>query len=189
MSSTLLYQLALFGHILAAFGLIATITVEAVSLRGLRQAATSEAAHLSLRAMQFVPPLGGSSTALILVTGIYMMATSWGVQGWIVIAFAGLVVIALLGALVTRNRMTRVGPVLATTGPLSRQARASLRDPVLLASLRLRLGILIGILFLMTVKPSAWISLTAIVLAAVIGLASARIPARRFANELRAQNG
>ena len=189
MSSSLMYSLALFFHILAAFGLIAAITLEAVSQRGLRQAATAETARTAMRAMDLVPPLGAGSAALILVTGIYMMATAWGLQGWIVIALAGLILNALAGALITRSRMLRLQPVLAAGGSLSEQAQLALRDPVLLASLRLRLAVLLGILFLMTVKPSAIVSLSIIVLAAAIGVASALIPARRQRHELRHQNG
>ena len=188
MSSSLLYSLALFFHILAAFGFIAAITVEAVSQRGLRQAITAEAARSATRAMIFVPPLGGASTLLILVTGIYMLATAWGLQGWILIAVAGLILNALSGALVTRSRMARLQPVLEGSGPLSAQAQLTLRDPVLRASLRLRLGIVLGILFLMTVKPPAIASLAIIVLAAAIGAGTALIPSRRQINEFRPQN-
>lgn len=189
MSSDLLYSLALFFHILAAFGLIAAITIEAVSQRGLRQATSAEAARIAVRPLSFVPPLGGGSAALILATGIYMMATAWGLRGWIVIALAGLILNALSGALITRRRMLRLQPVLEGSGPLSAQAQLTLRDPVLLASLRLRLAVLLGILLLMTVKPSAIASLSIVLLAAVIGVATALIPSRRQSHELGHQNG
>ena len=189
MSSALLYSLALFFHILAAFGLIAAITLEAVSQRGLRQAASAAAARSALRPLELVPLLGGGSAALILVTGVYMMATAWGLQGWIVVALAGLILNAVSGALLTRSRMGRLQPVLAAGGPLSPEAQVTLRDPVLLASLRLRLAVLLGILFLMTVKPSAIVSLGIVLLAAVIGVATALIPSRRKSHELGHQNG
>jgi hypothetical protein len=190
MNSTLVYQLALFFHILAAFGLIAAMTIEAVSLRGLRHAVSGEAARASQRAMEFVPPLGAGSAALILVTGIYMMARAWGVQGWIVVALAGLILNALAGALITRGRMARIGPSVARlTGPLSPQTRLALRDPILLASLRLRLSVVLGILFLMTVKPSLLVSIVVVLGAAAIGLITTVIPRRRHTHELASQNG
>ena len=188
MSSSLLYSLALFFHILAAFGLIAAITLEAVSQRGLRQAATAEAARTAIRPLDFVAPLGAGSALLILVTGIYMMATAWGLQGWIAVALAGLILNALSGALVTRSRIVRLRPVLAASGSLSPPAQLTLGDPVLRASLRLRLGVVLGILFLMTVKPSAIISVAIIVLAATTGVATALIPSRRYSHELRPEN-
>lgn len=190
MSSTLIYQLALFAHILGAFGLIATMTLESVGLRGLRHAATGETARAATRAMEFVPPLGAASGLVILATGLYMTATAWGVRGWIVVALAGLILNALSGALVTRSRMARIGPTLAeANGPLSREARVMLRDAVLLASLQFRFGVVLGILFVMTLKPSAVVSLAVIIVAAAIGVTSSRIPSRRQRHELRPQNG
>ena len=190
MSSTLIYQLVLFLHIVGAFGLIAGISVESVALRGLRQADNADAARASLRAMQFVPPLGGGSGVLILVTGLYMTATTWHAQGWIVVAIAGLVLNALAGAVVTRSRMTIVGPAGGrAVGPLSDQVRTMLRDPLLLASLGFRLGTVLGILFIMTVKPSALVSLAAVLLGGLLGLLMTQISSRRTSRELRTQNG
>ena len=190
MNSTLVYQLALFFHILGAFGLIATMTLESVGLRGLRQAQSAEAARASLRAMQFVPPLGGGSGALILLSGVYMTATSWGLQGWIVVGVAGLVLNALAGAIVTRSRMAVVGPAAGrAAGQLTVEIRTQLRDPLLLASLRFRLGTVLGILFIMTVKPSALLSLSVVLLGGLLGLLTTQIPSRRAGRELRTQNG
>ena len=190
MSSTLIYQLALFLHILGAFGLVATVTLESVGLRGLRQAESPDAARAAVRAMQFVPPLGGGSGGLILVTGLYMMATSWGLRGWIVVGVAGLVLNAVAGAIVTRSRMAVVGPAAGrATGALSSDVRTLLQDRLLLASLRLRLGTVLGILFVMTVKPSVMASIAVVVFGGLLGLLTTQIPARRAGRELRTQNG
>ena len=48
--------------------------------------------------------------------------------------------------------------------------KAALRDPILLISIRTRLGIVLGIVLLMTLKASLVVSLVIIVLAAAIGL-------------------
>lgn len=190
MSPTLIYQLALFLHILGAFGLIATITLESVGLRGLRQAETADAARASLKAMQFVPPLGGGSGALILVTGFYMMATSWGVRGWILVGITGLVLNALAGAIVTRSRLMIVGPATGrASGTLTADVRATLHDPLLLASLRLRLGIVLGILFIMTVKPAALGSIAVVAAAGLLGLLTTQRLLRRVRRELGTQTG
>lgn len=189
MSTTLIYQLALFLHILGAFGLIATMTLESVGLRGLRQAETADAARASLKAMQFVPPLGGGSGALILVTGLFMMATSWGIRGWILVGITGLVLNALAGAIVTRSRMMIVGPAAGrASGVLTPDLRATLRDPLLLASLRLRLGMVLGILFIMTVKPPVLPSIVVVGAAGLLGLLTVQLSLRRARPELRPQS-
>lgn len=88
-------------------------------------------------------------------------------------------------AIITRSRMTIVGPTAARAiGPLSADLRAALRDPLLLASLRLRLGTVLGILFVMTVKPSAVMSVVVILAGGLLGLLSTQISSRRDRHEL-----
>ncbi len=192
MITTLLYPLALFLHILGAFGLIAAITLEAIGLRGLRGAVGSDDARMWLGisrglVLRFAP----ASLGLILVTGLYMTATIWGPRGWILVALASLVLLAVIGALGTGIRMARIGPAVgrASAGPLSDDLRRAVRDPILLTSLRTRLAIVLGVVFLMTVKPSAVASLLVIAVAAAIGLLAGQIAFRGSRNELRADVG
>ncbi len=190
MDTALLYHLALFLHILGAFGLIAAITIETIGLRGLRQAARREDALLWLGISRgLVLRLAPASLGLILVTGLYMTATAWGWKGWILVALASLVLLAVVGALGTGIRMARIGPEvgLASAGPLSDDLRRALRDPILLTSLRTRLAIVLGVVFLMTVKPSGGASVVVVVVATAIGLLAGQIPTRRSRHELRSE--
>ncbi len=170
MNTTLLYPLVLFLHILGAFGLIAAITLEAIGLRGLRRAVRTDDALVWFGISRgLVLRLAPASLGLILITGLYMTATALG----------------------TGIRMARVGPALrqASAGPLSDDLRRALRDPILLTSLRTRLAIVLGVVFLMTVKPSAVVSLLVVVLATAVGLLAGLISPRRNRNELRAEVG
>jgi hypothetical protein len=63
-----------------------------------------------------------------------------------------------------------------------------LRSPILVMSLRVRLAIVLGVVFLMTVKPSGVASLLVMALALAVGLLAGQIPARRR-TELRANVG
>ena len=63
--------------------------------------------------------------------------------------------------------------VSAEHGPPSPALRQLLHDPLLVISLQTRVAIALGIVFLMTVKPDLRGSLLAIVIAAMLGLASA----------------
>src|SRR5437868_5886669 len=85
-----IYQLALFVHILGAFGLVAAITLEASAQWGLRRAATAEEARARLAGVRVIQRLAPASLGSILLTGLYMMAVAWGPKGWIVAALAGL---------------------------------------------------------------------------------------------------
>lgn len=191
MNPTLLYPLALFLHILGGFGLIAAITLEALGLRGLRRAVRNDDALMWLGISRgLVLRLAPASLGVILVTGLYMMATAWGPKGWILVALASLVLLAAVGAVGTGIRMGRIGSAVARdSGPLSDELKARLRDPILLTSLRTRLALVLGIVFLMTVKPSASASLVVIALATAIGLLTGQVRSRRSRNELRAEAG
>jgi len=191
MSTSLLYQLALFLHIIGGFGLIAAITVEAVGLRGLRRAAHRNDAMVWLSISRgIVTRLAPASLGLILVTGLYMVATAWGPRGWILVALASLLLLGVIGALGTGLRMARIGPAVSRAqGPLSDELRRTIRDPILLMSLRVRLAMVLAVVFLMTVKPSAGASLVAIVLAIGLGLLAGQIPVKKGTHEYRAEAG
>jgi len=176
MDSTLFYHLALFLHILGAFGLVAAMTFEVIGLQGLRRAIQKEDAVTWLGVARVVQRLAPASLGLILVLGLYMTATTWGPRGWILVSLAGLVVYALIGGVLTGVRMARIGPAVGrSSGSLSDEVKAALRDPILLVSIRTRLGIVLGIVLLMTLKPSLVASLVIIVLAAAIGLLAGQI--------------
>jgi hypothetical protein len=191
MSTTLLYQLALFLHIIGAFGLIAAITVEAIGLRGLRRAAHTDEALIWLGISRgLVMRMAPASLGLILVTGLYMVASAWGPRGWILVALGSLLLLGAIGAFGTGLRMARIGPGLGRgQGPLSHELRRTLRDPILLISLRVRVAIVLGVALLMSLKPSALASLVVIVLAIALGLLAGQIPARRSRDEFRAEIG
>lgn len=190
MTATLIYSLALFAHILGAFGLIAALTLEAIGLRGLRRAARSDEALVWLGISRgLVLRLAPASLGLILVTGLYMTATRWGWQGWILAALGSLVLLAVIGAVGTGIPMSRIDPAVGRTrGPLPDDLKAALRAPALVASLRVRLGLVLGIVFLMTLKPSAVPAMMVVVVAAALGLLSGLIPVRSTANELATQD-
>ena len=188
---TLLYQFALFLHIIGGFGLMAAITVETIGLRGLRQATqrTDALVWLGL-SRSIVMRLTPSSLGLILVSGLYMVATVWGPRGWILVALGSLLLLGVIGAFGTGRRMARIGLAIGRAhGPLPAELREMLGSPILLMSLRVRLAIVLGVVFLMTLKPSAVASLAVIVLAVALGFLAGQIPARRGRNELRADVG
>ena len=118
------------------------------------------------------------------------MATSGGPRGWIVVALASFVLLAAVGGVGTGVRMARIGPAVnRAADPLPDELRTALRDRVLLLSLDVRLAMAVGILFLMTLKPSALTSVVVIVLAIAVGLVAGLLPARGSRNELRPAAG
>jgi len=187
----MLYPFALFLHIVGAFGLIASVTLEAVGLRGLRQATEADQARTWLAiSRRLVIRLAPASLGAILVTGLFMTALAWGLKGWIAVALASLVALAVIGAFGTGMRMARLEPAVSQArGPLTDELRHPLHDPVLVTSLRVRIAIVLGIAFLMTVKPTFIAAVAVVVLAAAIGLLAGLFAQRRTRNELGSQVG
>jgi len=174
------YQVALYFHILGAFGLIAAITVEAIGLRGLRGSTRADHALMWLGISRgIVMRLAPASLGVILLSGLYMTATTWGPRGWILTALASLVLLAVVGAFGTGMRMSRIGPAIGRApGPLSDEVRSRLRDPILLTSLLVRSAIVLAIALLMTVKPSGVAALVIVVLAIGIALLVSQLAGR-----------
>lgn len=157
-----LYSIALFLHIVGALLLFVTLTVEGVALRLLHRAATSEVAQGAgtlLRLNRIVGPL---SALGVLIPGLYMSATSWGLVGWIVVALVSWVLIAVLGA---------VNGIRILALERSQALLTGIRNPMYMTSWLTRVGIALGVVFLMAVKPAAFPAALAIVLAGAAGAA------------------
>ena len=145
-----LYSIALFLHIVGALVLIALLTIEGVSLR-----LGSDSARLNR-------VLGPISAVLILVPGLYMVATQAGWTAWVVVGIVSWVLIAILGA---------------ATGVLLMTTRLSRRSAAL--SWAARVGAALGVVFIMTTKPGLAVSVLAVAIAAAAGTAIGRAAMRR----------
>jgi hypothetical protein len=155
-----LYSIALFLHVVGALLLFVTLTVEGVALRQLGQAATTESARGAAGMLRVNRIVGPFSALGVLVPGLYMTVTSWGWVAWIVVALVSWVVIAVLGA-VNGIRIL----ALERSGGL----QGGIQNPVYLISWLTRVGIALGVILLMTVKPGAAAAVVAILVAAAAG--------------------
>ncbi|TMC81979.1 MAG: hypothetical protein E6J08_06140 [Chloroflexi bacterium] len=135
-----LYSIVLFVHIVGALVLFVLLTVEGVGLRaGFPSAALNRV-------------LGPISALAILFPGLYLMKAQWGWTGWVVVGIAAWFLIAVIGA------GTGIGVM---RGRITRQAAT--------ASWLIRVGMALGVVFDMTVKPSLLVSLGAVVAGIAIG--------------------
>ena len=167
------YAMVVFLHIVGALGLFAALGLEWASLYNLRRVATAGQVREWAKLLSALRLVGGPSALTILVTGIYLMATRWGGQGWIGVGLGGLVLIAALGGALTGRRSAAIVHAAATEdGAISATLGHRLHDPVLLLSAWLRTALGLGIVFVMSIKPSAAWALTAMGVALVVGLAA-----------------
>lgn len=165
------YALLVFLHIVGALGMFAALGLEWAGLSNLRRAATVGQARDWLRLLGSVRRVGFPAMLTLLVTGIAMTATRWGAQGWISVGMVGLVLIAVLGAVLSGRRMGAIARAVATEeGPVSPALGSRLRDRVLVVSAWLRTTLALGIVFVMSTKPAASGALTAMGVALALGL-------------------
>jgi hypothetical protein len=169
-----IYSFALFLHLVGVLGLFIALGLEWTSLLYLRRASTIEPVREWLRAFRWLRPVNLTSLGIILLSGFYMMHTTWGGVAWIGIALAAMVLIAALGVFSRLRRMAAIGRAAAAESrALSPAFRQGLHNRLLWASIQTRVAIALGIVFLMTVKPGLEGALLTIGMAIILGLASA----------------
>lgn len=168
------YLIAKFIHIVGALGFFVALGVEWFSMRHTWQSATSEQARERLLISTSAHRVGMPSMLLALISGFYMMATVWGPVAWIIVSLAALILLIVLALMLTRPRMAMIMQGLATErGTLSPSLHALLHNSLLWLSLRMRVNIALGMVFLMTVKPNLAGSLLTFGVTIVLALASA----------------
>jgi hypothetical protein len=172
-----LYSVSLFVHVLGAAGLFVALGLEWAALRGLLQATTAPEARGWLGLFPILRRIYPWTFVAILTSGVYMMVVEWAERPWIILGLLAMLALPPVGAVMTGRRMRRIVPALEDVpGALEPEIRTRLADPALRLSLRLRVGLAVAIVFLMTVKPG-WIgSLIAIIaltgLGALIGVSA-----------------
>jgi hypothetical protein len=170
------YTLALFVHVVGAIGVFVGVGVWLFAAAALRRAR-----HVAqVRALAGLTVASGNvavgGVLLLAVAGAYMALTAWSAQAaWIVVATISFALLAPFGVLVIDPRIRALAKdaAAAPDGPLPASLAMRSRDPLVAAGLCTYLGVLLGIVFLMTNKPPLMASVVAMVVATLLGLASA----------------
>jgi hypothetical protein len=169
------YNLALFVHIVGAIGAFIGVGVWLFAALALRRAQNVG----QVRALtSLIQPSGVVTIVSILllgVAGFYMALTAWGEQAtWIIVATLSFLLLAPFGAFVIDPRLRAVAKAAAEApdGPLPATLAVRTRDPLVGIGLYTYVGVLLGIVFLMTNKPSVEVSIVAMVVAMALGLGS-----------------
>ncbi|HEY3231489.1 MAG TPA: DUF2269 family protein [Roseiflexaceae bacterium] len=184
-----IYNIVLFFHVSGAIGYFVAIGTWLFGLSTIRRAQRVEQVRVLSNLVGRLGPLFGISVLLILATGLYMAFTAWGLQtGWIAVALTSLVLIAPLGTALIEPRRRAIDRMAqeAPDGPLPQSLEQRIHDPVLLTALQTVAALLLGIVFLMTTKPSLTGALIVMAIALLLGLASGLLVSR--ATGTRGQN-
>jgi hypothetical protein len=173
-----IYSLSLFLHIVGALGLFASLAFEQAGLLKLRRASTNAQAREWLSLFRALGRIQGPSALILLATGLYMMTTHWRHQAWAGLGLVGMVLMAIIGAVVTGRRMKAIGQALpAGDGALPVALRERLEDPALWTSAFVRVALALGIVFDMSVKPATGGAVAALVIALGLGFGASRVRA------------
>lgn len=166
-----IYSLILFLHVVGAFGILVSLGLEWFGLNNLQRSCTAEESRASMKNFGVLPRIGGPSYLLALLPGIYLWETSWRGTAWTVTALISLVVIAVIGAVLTRPRMTSLEKALSGEAGRGSFTPRFASMQVLWVSLQVRTLMAFGITFLMTVKPDLAGSAITMIIAILLGLA------------------
>jgi hypothetical protein len=170
-----IYFAVLFIHVISAIGLFIALAAEGAILLRIRTARSVEEARFFVRAFQRLRIVAIPSFLGILVGGLYLASKWGGGTFWIPFALGATLLIMLIGGLVTGKRIARLRKLLSSAeNDVSVETlSAAAKDNALLLSCGLRMGLGLGIVFLMTAKPDLLGSLGALSAGCGVGLLAA----------------
>jgi len=180
-----LYTLALFLHISGAIGVFVSLGIWLLGLAALRRAQRVEQVRALAWLIIVASPLMVLSVLLLGLAGFEMALSTWGLSTpWIAVSLVSTVLVGPIGAFVLDPRMRTIMAMArdASSGWLPAALDNQTHDPILGTSTHILVAILLGIVFLMTTKPSLAMSLVMMAAATALGLI-ASIPIWRAARK------
>lgn len=169
-----IYALALFAHVVGVIGTFIGVSVWLFAAEALRRSRRVEQVRTLTSLIQPSGVVAIVSILLLGVAGIYMAVTAWGEQAtWIIVATISFVLLAPFGAFVIDPRLRAIARAAAAVpdGPLPATLTTRTHDPLVGVGLYTYVGVLLGIVYLMTTKPALATSILSMVIATMFGLA------------------
>jgi hypothetical protein len=168
------YSIALFLHIVGALGMFVALGLEWTGLSQIRSATSLDLVRGWMLILGGLRRFGFASMLATVISGIYMMLKVWGGAAWIIVTLGSLVLIIALSMVLSGPRMASIGRALAAAKGTSSTTFHSLANhPVLWISIRTRVAIALGIIFLKIAKPDLAGSVLTIGVAILLCLAPA----------------
>ncbi len=187
-----LYTIDLFLHVSGAIGACVSVGIWLFGLSALRRTQRVEQVRAIAWLIIIASPLMVLSVLLIAIAGLNMALSTWGLQTpWIAVALVSFVLVAPIGPFVLDARMRAIMAMARETpdGPLPDELDRRTHDPIMGTAAQTLTTVLLGIVFLMTNKPSLTTSIMVMVIALACGLLSG-VPywyaARRWARRASA---
>jgi Na+/H+-dicarboxylate symporter len=166
------YDVVLYIHLLSLLIGFSAGTIEAVCLLRLRAASTLEAAAPWGQLAGEIEKAFPVAIVGLFATGAYMTSDLWTWStSWIVLSIVGLAVLSLQGPLVAGRRGQAVKAALMANGPgpLGPEAQHMTRDRALWTAAMTNLALVLGIIWVMVVKPGWGGAIAALVVGYAVG--------------------
>jgi hypothetical protein len=170
-----IYSVVLFIHVVSAIVLFVALAAEGAIEFRIRSAQSVQQARFFIRAFQRLRIIAIPSFLGILLGGLYLASKWGGGTLWIPFALGATLLIMLIGGLVTGRRIAHLKkalPSIENDGSIDALSGLA-NDNAILLSYGLRMGLGLGIVFLMTAKPDLLGSLCALATGCVVGLLAA----------------
>jgi Predicted integral membrane protein (DUF2269) len=164
------YSIALFTHFLGLIGLFVGYGLEWAASSLLRRSTTADQARSWLRIYKLSLPISGPGLLILIVSGGYMASLTGSMrQGWISASLLAIVFALGIGFvfILPRIRTLRAGLPEASV-PLPDAAIGRMLDPMLVTLIRMRFVLALGIVLLMTAKPTELSTSLFILLGAIV---------------------
>ena len=184
------YPLMLFIHVTSDIGIFVGVGAWLFGLAALRRAQDTSQVRALAALIHGSEPLSVISSLLTIASGLYMLLTVWGWRtSWALVALASIILCLpplLLGVIEPRLKSILQLAREAPDGPVPMPLKTLIHDPLLGTSLQALAAVVVGIVFLMTTKPSLVGAITAMIVAIGLGLASG-LPLARVRRSDRAR--
>ncbi len=164
------FSFVLFIHVLSAIALFVALTVEGLILFRLRSARTLKELQFFVRASRRLGVIYAPAFVGILFGGIYLASQLGSHAAWIPLALGATLVLLVVGGVVTGRATSRLKKAVSQEAVSLESISAQTRSKSLVLSYGFRAGLAVGIVFLMSATPGLIPSLTALVVASLIGV-------------------
>jgi hypothetical protein len=162
----------LFIHVLSAMSLFAAFALEAAVLLRIRSFLNVQQARTGLLSFHRLRGIAIPAFIGVLVSGLYLAYRCGGGTTWIPASLIAMLLVMLVGGTVTGIKMARLKRLVSRTDEAMaiEAILAQTQDRALVLSYGFRLGLAVGIVFLMTAKPGLGLSVAVLASAALAGV-------------------
>ena len=167
-----LYDIAVFVHVLGVIALFGGFIIHHRAGARLRAASTVEEASPWFALIDATKEMFPGGLLMLLVSGIYMTYVRWrSMPPFIVVGLVAWVVIMICGAVFAARQSRSIKAALAgTSGSLTESQRVVIHDRMPWLVVAVLNGMALGLVFLMSTKPSLLVSLVSLVVPALAGV-------------------